>query len=432
MSSNLIVGGEAALPSRYPYTAAISKESGRFPTCAGTLISPNVVLTAAHCGDVEEVFIGCYNILERFDNTQSSCEVHTVKERIVHPDFETVLPSERKDFALLVLNNSSNVTPIAYIPSTGFNLEDKQRLKVVGWGSTSFLSFNRPTTLRETSVEVVSSESCNDNYQQEFDRNLIRDDMFCAGLPGKDACQADSGGPALIECDLLEEDILVGVISWGRDCALPEFPGVYARVTFAFDFIASVVEENGHFLTQIDNIEEHCLLGGTKSPTVTPTLPTSAPTLPNSWTCEDFQFDSLDGCHCNCGAVDPDCSNSLSSSRLFNCDVDQFCNSIGQCSVPTSSPTSSTPTLSPTSSTPSFSPTTQSPTSTPTVVELKPMVVTTGLTTAQGYSVLVGVFIISFLLGLLFAFLLTGLTSGKRVKKTSLSLTVAEQSVDEI
>jgi len=103
---------------------------------------------------------------------------------------------------------------------------------VTGWGSLG-AGNQIPAILQEANVTVISNAACKTAPQPYKDG--ISETMLCASAPGKDSCQGDSGGPLV----LLENgrQTLVGVVSWGVGCALPEFPGVYARVTVAMDWI---------------------------------------------------------------------------------------------------------------------------------------------------------------------------------------------------
>ena len=84
-------------------------------------------------------------------------------------------------------------------------------------------------------VPAITNSQCNNAYG-----GSITDAMICAGYPGvggKDACQGDSGGPFV--CNDNGKAIIAGVVSWGNGCALPNFPGVYARTTHVLDWIKS-------------------------------------------------------------------------------------------------------------------------------------------------------------------------------------------------
>lgn len=46
--------------------------------------------------------------------------------------------------------------------------------------------------------------------------------------------KGDSGGPLVFKI-IQGADVQVGVVSWGMGCAHEDFPGVYSRVSSAYD-----------------------------------------------------------------------------------------------------------------------------------------------------------------------------------------------------
>lgn len=44
------------------------------------------------------------------------------------------------------------------------------------------------------------------------------------------ACNGDSGGAVVVFDSETKSPIQVGIVSWGKDCAEPRFPGVNARI----------------------------------------------------------------------------------------------------------------------------------------------------------------------------------------------------------
>ena len=108
------------------------------------------------------------------------------------------------------------------LPSQGSDVTSGS-VTVSGWGTTREGASTLPTNLQIVSVPVVSRSQCRTQYGS----SSITDNMFCAGVlnvGGRDACQGDSGGP------VIQNNLLVGAVSWGNGCARPQYPGVYTRV----------------------------------------------------------------------------------------------------------------------------------------------------------------------------------------------------------
>jgi len=51
--------------------------------------------------------------------------------------------------------------------------------------------------------------------------------------------------------------------------------------------------------------------------------PDEAFDVPDDWTCNPGWYDAADGCDCECGAIDPDCSDA--DAELFGCNPGQIC-----------------------------------------------------------------------------------------------------------
>ncbi|XP_026739106.1 trypsin, alkaline A-like [Trichoplusia ni] len=80
--------------------------------------------------------------------------------------------------------------------------------------------------LRHVQIWTVNQNICHQRYQTI--RKSITANMLCSGwldVGGRDQCQGDSGGP------LFHNRVVVGVCSWGEECALARFPGVNVRVS---------------------------------------------------------------------------------------------------------------------------------------------------------------------------------------------------------
>lgn len=201
-----IVGGTEALRTEAPWAVSLQANGyGHF--CGGSLISPDTIITAAHCvtEGVDYVYIGMYSRLN-----PGAAEKHKVAKIIIHQRYA----KNSHDFAILKLQTYSKIKPIELTtlePLSGL-------VTVYGWGDTTE-GGSMPNNLRKVTVPIVTRAQCKKSYPGQIDSTMI-----CAGEKGKDSCQGDSGGA------LLYQGKLAGIVSWGEGCARPGKPGVYSNI----------------------------------------------------------------------------------------------------------------------------------------------------------------------------------------------------------
>ncbi|XP_072044556.1 uncharacterized protein [Amphiura filiformis] len=238
-----IVGGQPAQEGEYPWQAALY--SGGYRICGASLVTPNWLITAAHCVNAfqdsssYELMLGSNSLNNISENSQRL----PCSEFYVHPLYGEPGDSIYDwDMALMKVERPFEITDyVRTVCVPQKSQEDDfgagKAVTITGWGTTYEGGPQNPD-LFEVTVPVVDQQKCKDNYAPE----PITDDMICAGLPegGKDSCQGDSGGPLV---GLIGDRwYLGGVVSWGQGCARPELPGVYTRVTEFEDWIAPIFD----------------------------------------------------------------------------------------------------------------------------------------------------------------------------------------------
>ena len=228
-ATSKILGGVQAAPGAWPWIAALlyANDSNVFSAqfCSGVLIDKSWVLTAAHCvqgmsAPAIQVAVGAYD-LTRFTGSRTP-----VKSIRIHPQFSST--SLYNDIALVELSVPSAIQPIALFSGESVDNTPPSLLgklvTVLGWGvADSTTSWYYPEILRQVSLPVVADSTCNDIYI-----NPVLPSQFCAGYwEGKDACEGDSGGPAVVQVD--GHWVHAGIVSAGVSCQ--EYFGWYGKYT---------------------------------------------------------------------------------------------------------------------------------------------------------------------------------------------------------
>nr|XP_045583990.1 trypsin-1-like [Procambarus clarkii] len=182
------------------------------------------------------VTVGEHDLL---DPSESPSQTLGVAYALFHADFGKEAQFDN-DVAVLVLSAALdprlNLMP-ACLPSPDYSVSGSV-VTVVGWGATHEGGFSS-NVLREAHIPVLQESTCQTSYPGSF----LPEKMICAGyLVGRtDTCQGDSGGPVTHQESPTEPWTVVGVVSFGRGCARPGYPGVYTRITTFLPWLSKVM-----------------------------------------------------------------------------------------------------------------------------------------------------------------------------------------------
>src|SRR5215475_3602487 len=126
-SSSSVVGGDPVKPGEWRDAVAVLSENA---VCTGTLIAPDVVLTAGHCIETDPVAV----VVDTVDYSVPGGEAIRVKRALAYPDWQGAY-----DVGILVLERAARVEPraIASACSIRQGLVRGAMVHIVGFGLTT-------------------------------------------------------------------------------------------------------------------------------------------------------------------------------------------------------------------------------------------------------------------------------------------------------
>ncbi|CAO1401444.1 unnamed protein product [Diamesa serratosioi] len=237
-----IIGGKSSRRGQWPWQVAILN---RFKEafCGGTLISPNFVLTAAHCVRKRLFVKLAEHNLQAVDGNEMEFRIEIA---IKHPKYDK--KTVDNDIALLKLPQSmerSHYIGFACLPERLQQLPVGHTCTIIGWGKRRHNDDSGTNVLHEAEVPIISNEECKSVY---YDYTITKN-MFCAGhKKGRiDTCAGDSGGPILCRDSKKSNKpwTVYGITSFGDGCGKKNKFGIYTKLTNYVDFIWSIVNCNG-------------------------------------------------------------------------------------------------------------------------------------------------------------------------------------------
>ncbi|HEX3541985.1 MAG TPA: trypsin-like serine protease [Acidimicrobiales bacterium] len=208
--------------------------------CSGTLISPTVFLTAAHCG-----FLGP-TVGVTFDPTYTSSSIVYTGTFYADPDFKPSGNTEGgtgEDIAVVVLDRPiSGLTPAA-LPTAGLldqmkangTLDQDTQFTAVGYGDSQFTNGpgGQTTAHLQARYFAVGSYNSLDASELHLSQNPA------TGNAG--TCNGDSGGPNFLGAGSGETAIIAGITVTGDTYCKSTNVDFRVDTQSARDFLASYV-----------------------------------------------------------------------------------------------------------------------------------------------------------------------------------------------
>jgi len=185
--------------------APVAYSDGTWETCTGTLISPTVFLTAAHCDQ------GVVRVAVTFDSVYSAPKGTTYWGTwVADPNFDQA-QGDPHDLAVVIFDKAVKGIQPALLPRAGSlaNLRADQKFTSVGYGAQSVTQGPGGSTFHYADIRYVSTGTLNSTNPSW----LRISQNPSTGNGG--TCYGDSGGPNFLGAGTTETRIVAATTITG-------------------------------------------------------------------------------------------------------------------------------------------------------------------------------------------------------------------------